>query len=62
MAAPARIMKAHEDFMPWSELQGCLQQLRQAAEDEDVDAMRRVLRACVHGFQEQPAPQLDALA
>ena len=51
----SRIMKAHEDFMVWPELSVQLQQLRRAAEDEDVIAVREVLRACVHGFHDQPA-------
>lgn len=50
-----RIMMAHEDFMPWPELEGQLQQLQQAGHDEDVNAIKAVLLACVHGFHEQPS-------
>ncbi len=49
-----RIMKAHEDFMPWAELQTQLQHLQQAALSEDVQAIKTVLLRCVHGFHEQP--------
>jgi FlaA1/EpsC-like NDP-sugar epimerase len=48
-----RIMKAHEDFMPWPELEGRLDVLQAAAADEDVDAIKAVLLVCVHGFHEQ---------
>ena len=50
-----RIMKAHEAFMVWPELQSQLQQLQQAANDEDVQAIKSVLLTCVHGFHEQPS-------
>jgi FlaA1/EpsC-like NDP-sugar epimerase len=50
-----RIMMAHEDFMPWPELLGQLQQLQQAGHDEDVNAIKAVLLTCVHGFHEQPS-------
>lgn len=51
-----RIMKAHEDFVAWPELQSHLQRLQQAASDEDVESIRLVLRTCVHGFHDQPSP------
>ncbi len=51
--AHPRIMKAHEDFMPWPELQPQLQFLHDAAGREDEAAIRRVLSACVQGFHEQ---------
>lgn len=51
-----RIMKAHEDFMAWPELLSHLNQLQQAAAEEDVEAIRSVLRTCVHGFHDQPLP------
>jgi len=50
-----RIMMAHEDFMPWPELQGHLQQLQQSGQDENVTAIKAVLLACVQGFHEQPS-------
>ena len=49
-----RIMKAHEEFLTWPQLQAQLQQLEAAAAQEDLGAMRHVLHACVHGFHEQP--------
>jgi FlaA1/EpsC-like NDP-sugar epimerase len=52
--AHPRIMKAHEDFMAWPELMGQIEQLRQAASAEDVDAIRQVLATCVHGFHDEP--------
>lgn len=51
-----RIMKAHEDFVAWPELQSHLQRLQQAASDEDVESIKLVLRTCVHGFHDQPSP------
>ncbi len=52
--AHPRIMKAHEDFMGWSELTNHLQQLQHAAVEENVELIRTVLRTCVHGFHDQP--------
>ncbi|TXT39075.1 MAG: polysaccharide biosynthesis protein CapD [Comamonadaceae bacterium] len=52
--AHKRIMKAHESFMSWPELQTQLQQLMQAAESEDEAGIRTVLHICVQGFHEQP--------
>ncbi|MDP3699442.1 MAG: nucleoside-diphosphate sugar epimerase/dehydratase [Hylemonella sp.] len=51
-----RIMKAHEDFLPWPVLDQHLQTLRQAAEHSDVAAIKAVLQTCVHGYGE-PVPQ-----
>lgn len=48
-----RIMKAHEDFLVWSELLHQLQLLDQAASHEDLGAIKGVLHTCVHGFHEQ---------
>jgi FlaA1/EpsC-like NDP-sugar epimerase len=48
-----RIMKAHEDFMQWPELQEQLNLLRAAAADENVDAIKVVLLNCVQGFHVQ---------
>jgi FlaA1/EpsC-like NDP-sugar epimerase len=50
-----RIMKAHEDFMPWPALLAQLNQLAQAAESEHEPGIRAVLHHCVHGFTEQTA-------
>ena len=54
--AHPRIMKAHEDFMAWPELMIKLEQLQQAARAENVVTIRRVLRACVHGFHDEVGP------
>ncbi len=48
-----RIMKAHEDFLSWPELDAQLQVLHCAAEQQDVGAMKAVLQACVHGYTPQ---------
>jgi len=49
-----RIMKAHEDFLRWPELEGQLASLRVAAEAGDVVAIKTVLQACVQGYASQP--------
>lgn len=53
-----RIMKAHEDYLPWSELQPQLQALQQAAEVGDVTAIKSVMHVCVQGYATQKA-ELD---
>ncbi len=52
--AHPRIMKAHEAFMPWEDLQEELKRLMLAAEAEDDVGIRAVLHVCVQGFHEQP--------
>ncbi len=54
--AHPRIMKAHEAFMTWADLQDQLKRLQRAAESEDEPAIRAVLHTCVQGFHEQPNP------
>ena len=49
--AHVRIMKAHEHFLVWPELQMQLQALRNAIEVNDPIAMKAVLRDCVQGYQ-----------
>lgn len=51
--AHPRIMKAHEDYLAWPELDLHLQTLRRAADSSDVVAIKAVLRACVHGYGAQ---------
>jgi len=52
-----RIMKAHEDMLPWDVLQDHLSALRAAAVAEDDFQIRAVLAACVQGFSAlQAAP------
>jgi len=45
-----RIMKAHEDFLPWAELLPQLDALRNAATAGDVPAIKSVLQQCVQGY------------
>jgi FlaA1/EpsC-like NDP-sugar epimerase len=47
-----RIMKAHEEFLPWNELEEQLETLRAAALRDDVDGIKSVLTSCVHGYVE----------
>ena len=52
-----RIMKAHEDMLPWDVLQDHLSALRAAAVAGDDFQIRAVLAACVQGFSAlQAAP------
>jgi FlaA1/EpsC-like NDP-sugar epimerase len=47
----ARIMKAHEDFLPWEQLQPKLQALNQALDINDVPQIRALLKDLVPGYQ-----------
>jgi FlaA1/EpsC-like NDP-sugar epimerase len=47
----ARIMKAHEEFMPWAELQGRLNSLHSAMSANDVPVLREILQHLVLGYQ-----------
>ncbi len=47
-----RIMKAHEEFLPWHQLEAQLEMLRNAVQRDDVDAIKSVLTTCVHGYVE----------
>ena len=44
-------MKAHEDFLPWGELQAKLAGLTQALEVNDVLLIRSLLKDLVPGYQ-----------
>jgi FlaA1/EpsC-like NDP-sugar epimerase len=46
-----RIMKAHEDCLEWPALEAQLVLLRHGVETNDAEAIRAVLRKCVHGYQ-----------
>lgn len=46
-----RIMKAHEEFPPWDQLQARLDVLSALLEINDVDAMRALLTELVQGYQ-----------
>ena len=52
--AHPRIMKAREHHLAWPVLEPRLQTLRDAADQNDVAAIRGVLRACVHGYVASP--------
>lgn len=47
----ARIMKAHESFLPAEQLLGYLDQLEQACHRNDCETLRSALLACVAGFR-----------
>jgi FlaA1/EpsC-like NDP-sugar epimerase len=47
----SRIMKAHEDFLPWNELQAKLAGLKQALDANDVPLIRTMLKDLVLGYQ-----------
>ncbi len=47
-----RIMKAHEQFLPWPQLEVQLAILRDAVKRDDVDAIKSVLTTCVQGYVE----------
>ena len=60
--AHPRIMKAQEEFLPWDALRLQLEALRKAADTGDVEGIKAVLSACVHGYVEAPNPGLQTLA
>jgi FlaA1/EpsC-like NDP-sugar epimerase len=51
--AHPRIMKAHEAYLDWPALQPHLVTLRQAAEADQAEAIKAVLKTCVHGYLTQ---------
>jgi len=46
-----RIMKAHEQFLPWAELKVALDELRKAMRTNDVPVIRNLLQQVVNGYQ-----------
>ena len=65
--AHQRIMKAHEDFVPWLELAPILVDMRHAATQNNEPVMRGILVRLVHGYiphascaQVEDAPQVSA--
>ena len=46
-----RIMKAHEQFLPWAQLQADLIFLAEAAQNDDLSAMQQLLENYVQGYQ-----------
>jgi FlaA1/EpsC-like NDP-sugar epimerase len=51
--AHPRIMKAHEEFLPWPELEEQLRVLRAAVDASDVVGIKSVLQTCVHGYAQR---------
>ena len=51
--AHSRIMKAHEEFLAWPELEPRLRILQTAVDNSDVVAIKAVLQDCVHGYAER---------
>lgn len=49
----ARIMRAQEHVIPWSELEDMLETLKQATKDGDFERVRAVLQCAVSGFVPQ---------
>lgn len=58
--AHARIMKAHEHFLCWQELEPHLERLRRAIDAGDVGGIKAVLQTCVHGYESQVYPPVSA--
>ena len=54
--AHLRIMKAHEECIEWPELEMHLQTLQLAAQADDPEGMKAVLKACVHGYGDPAQP------
>jgi FlaA1/EpsC-like NDP-sugar epimerase len=53
--AHPKIMKAHEDFLSWDELQQELEELKMALDSPDSELIREMLKKIVPGYQ----PDLD---
>ncbi len=49
--AHPRIMKAHESYLDWPELEKHLETLGLAAKASDVTLIKAVLQACVQGYE-----------
>jgi FlaA1/EpsC-like NDP-sugar epimerase len=47
----SRIMKAHEDYLPWGELRGKLDVLSQALDTNNVSLIRTLIKDLVPGYQ-----------
>ncbi|MDP2367263.1 UDP-N-acetylglucosamine 4,6-dehydratase family protein, partial [Rhodoferax sp.] len=57
-----RIMKAHEEYMTWPDLVVTLDSMKRAATDENVDAIKQVLTACVQGYRDEGIQERRASA
>jgi FlaA1/EpsC-like NDP-sugar epimerase len=51
--AHPRIMKAHEEFLSWTELEEQLRVLSTAVDASDVVGIKSVLQTCVHGYAQR---------
>lgn len=56
-----RVMKAHERYVDWPELEKYLQALQAAAQAGDLVVVRAVLRACVQGYGEPALSSQDCI-
>jgi len=45
-----RIMKAHEEFIPWTTIHSSLESLEDAINKSDIDALREIMRELVTGY------------
>ena len=54
--AHLRIMKAHEVCIEWPELEMHLQTLQLAAQADDPEGIKAVLKVCVHGYGDPAQP------
>ena len=54
-----RIMKAHEDFLPWTELASQLHSLSTALNDDDVDSIGSMMKHLVRGYS--PSREISGL-
>ncbi|QWD76443.1 polysaccharide biosynthesis protein [Polynucleobacter sp. MWH-UH24A] len=52
--AHPKIMKAHEDFLPWDELQQELERLKLALDSSDSELIRDMLKKLVPGYKPNP--------
>jgi FlaA1/EpsC-like NDP-sugar epimerase len=46
-----KIMRAHEDFIPWSDLEGSLEALQVALSVNDISVMRLMMAKLVSGYR-----------
>lgn len=60
--AHERIMKAREEFVPWSKLAPVLARMRLAAEDSDQDTIKDILGQLVQGYRCQPVESAASVA
>jgi FlaA1/EpsC-like NDP-sugar epimerase len=56
--AHQRILRAREEYRPWTDLHGFLQSLHDAAQSNNEVAMKHLLTQLVHGYQPEMTPPL----